>query len=147
VTSIQSHFDDYAAFHATSGNKICHRIGIPMIVFSLLGLLSKIDSPFDPAIILIVISTMYYIRLSRVLAILMFLITLGFWFVARELPLIPLWALFVGGWILQGIGHSVYEKKQPAFVRNLVHLLIGPLWIANDVLPLRFRVARGVAGA
>jgi uncharacterized membrane protein YGL010W len=51
----------------------------------------------------------------------------------------PLWlnvALFVLGWIFQFIGHSVYEKRQPAFFRNVVHLLVGPLWILNDIIPV-----------
>jgi uncharacterized membrane protein YGL010W len=38
--------------------------------------------------------------------------------------------LFVLGWVFQFVGHYVYEKKSPAFARNLVHLLVGPLWIA-----------------
>lgn len=45
-------------------------------------------------------------------------------------------AIFVAGWIFQFIGHSVYEKKNPAFFRNFVHLLIGPPWILNDVIPV-----------
>ena len=40
------------------------------------------------------------------------------------------------GWIFQFIGHSVYEKKNPAFFRNFVHLLVGPLWILNDLIPV-----------
>ena len=39
-------------------------------------------------------------------------------------------ALFVGGWVLQFVGHA-YEGKKPAFLTNLTHLLIGPLWIAH----------------
>ena len=39
------------------------------------------------------------------------------------------WALFIGGWILQFVGHYAFEKNSPAFFRNLVHLLIGPLWV------------------
>ena len=38
-------------------------------------------------------------------------------------------ALFVVGWIFQFVGHYVYEKRSPAFYRNLAHLLVGPLWI------------------
>ena len=38
-------------------------------------------------------------------------------------------ALFVVGWIFQFVGHYVYEKRAPAFYRNLAHLLVGPLWI------------------
>lgn len=40
------------------------------------------------------------------------------------------WAvvLFVVGWILQFVGHFI-EGNQPAFFRNPVYLLIGPLWL------------------
>ena len=38
-------------------------------------------------------------------------------------------AVFVIGWILQFVGHY-FEGKSPAFLTNLVHLLIGPLWIS-----------------
>jgi len=42
-------------------------------------------------------------------------------------------ALFATGWLFQLVGHSVYEKNRPAFGRNLVHLLIGPAWIARKL--------------
>jgi uncharacterized membrane protein YGL010W len=40
------------------------------------------------------------------------------------------WAvvLFVVGWIFQFVGHAI-EGNQPAFFRNPIYLLIGPLWI------------------
>lgn len=40
------------------------------------------------------------------------------------------WALslFVVGWIFQFIGHAI-EGNQPAFFRNPVYLLVGPLWL------------------
>ena len=40
------------------------------------------------------------------------------------------WAatLFVVGWILQFIGHAI-EGNQPAFFKNPVYLLVGPLWL------------------
>ena len=37
-------------------------------------------------------------------------------------------ALFIVGWILQFVGHAI-EGNQPAFFRNPVYLLIGPLWL------------------
>ena len=45
------------------------------------------------------------------------------------------WALvlFIVGWILQFVGHWI-EGNQPAFFRNPVYLLIGPLWIARRAL-------------
>lgn len=40
------------------------------------------------------------------------------------------WALglFIVGWILQFVGHAI-EGNQPAFFRNPIYLLIGPLWL------------------
>lgn len=42
-------------------------------------------------------------------------------------------ALFVGGWALQFVGHFI-EGNQPAFFRNPVFLLVGPLWLARRAL-------------
>jgi uncharacterized membrane protein YGL010W len=47
----------------------------------------------------------------------------------RQIPIGTAVALFVVGWIFQFVGHYVYEKRAPAFYRNLAHLLVGPLWI------------------
>lgn len=44
-------------------------------------------------------------------------------------------ALFVGGWVLQFVGHFI-EGNQPAFFRNPVFLLVGPLWLARRALGL-----------
>jgi uncharacterized membrane protein YGL010W len=41
-------------------------------------------------------------------------------------------ALFVVGWILQFVGHAI-EGNQPAFFRNPVYLLVGPLWLVRRV--------------
>ena len=41
----------------------------------------------------------------------------------------PAAALFALGWILQGVGHYVYEKNSPAFFKNFAHLAVGQLWI------------------
>lgn len=35
--------------------------------------------------------------------------------------------LFVLGWILQFVGH-IFEGNQPAFFKNPIYLIIGPLW-------------------
>lgn len=39
-------------------------------------------------------------------------------------------ALFVVGWILQFLGHLI-EGNQPAFFRNPVYLIVGPLWLVR----------------
>ena len=45
-------------------------------------------------------------------------------------------ALFVLGWVFQFVGHLRYEHNRPAFARNLVHLIVGPLWIARKAFHL-----------
>ncbi|MEA2416126.1 MAG: hypothetical protein QOI58_2783, partial [Thermoanaerobaculia bacterium] len=70
------------------------------------------------------------------LAIPMLIVSIAFYLIGAWLPMSVNIALFILGWIFQFIGHSVYEHKQPAFLRNAVHLLIGPLWILNDVIPV-----------
>jgi len=35
--------------------------------------------------------------------------------------------LFIVGWIFQFIGH-VFEGNKPAFFKNPIYLIIGPLW-------------------
>jgi len=37
-------------------------------------------------------------------------------------------AMFVVGWILQFVGHAI-EGNQPAFFKNPVYLLVGPVWL------------------
>lgn len=57
------------------------------------------------------------------------------------------WALgmFVFGWILQFAGHAI-EGNQPAFFKNPVYLLVGPLWLlrraASTVGMNKFRTSK-----
>ncbi|HYK20117.1 MAG TPA: DUF962 domain-containing protein [Pyrinomonadaceae bacterium] len=39
-------------------------------------------------------------------------------------------ALFVVGWICQFVGHAI-EGNQPAFFKNPVYLLVGPVWFVR----------------
>ncbi|HEX2570280.1 MAG TPA: DUF962 domain-containing protein [Polyangia bacterium] len=58
--------------------------------------------------------------------------------IVASLPLLPLappvgGAMFVGGWILQLIGHYVFEKHNPSFFNDPFYLLVGPIWVAIEV--------------
>jgi uncharacterized membrane protein YGL010W len=139
MPNVNALFADYASYHQTKGNKAFHRLGIPLIMLSLLGMLARVTSGIhfvDAATLLIVIATIYYALVEWRLAIPMFFVSVVFYVIGAKLPMWANVALFVLGWIFQFIGHSVYEHKQPAFFRNFVHLLVGPLWILNDVVPV-----------
>lgn len=141
MRDIRQHFADYAEYHRTPGNKVCHRVGIPLIMFSLIGLLARVAILREPvrvdaAIVLIAIATIFYFTLEWKLALVMLLFSAGFYVLGLATPVGVHAGLFVFGWILQFVGHGVYEKRQPAFLTNLVHLLVGPLWILNDAIPV-----------
>ncbi|HUP44292.1 MAG TPA: Mpo1-like protein [Thermoanaerobaculia bacterium] len=142
MRDIQLLFDDYASYHRTAGNKWFHRIGIPMIMLTLLGLLARVHLvktatvEIDFAMILIVLAGIYYLVLDWRLGVAMVVISVAFYLAGAALPFVVNALFFVLGWIFQFIGHAVYEKRQPAFFRNFVHLLVGPLWILNDLMPV-----------
>jgi len=61
--------------------------------------------------------------------------------IVGSLPLFPLnplvgGGMFIGGWILQFIGHYVFEKNDPKFFGDPVNLLIGVVWAAKEWLEL-----------
>jgi uncharacterized membrane protein YGL010W len=142
MPDIRAAFADYAAYHQTKGNKWFHRLGIPLIMLTLLGMLARMRIVainrfrVDAAVVLIAIAVIYYLTLEWRLAIAMLIVSIAFYLIGAWLPMSINVILFILGWIFQFIGHSVYEHKQPAFMRNAVHLLIGPLWILNDVIPV-----------
>ena len=148
MPDIQVLFDDYAAYHQTKGNKVFHRLGIPMIMLTLIGMLTYVPLfnlgtvRIDAAMLLIAVSSAYYFVIEWRLAMAMIVVLIVFYFLGAFLPLIWNAIFFVVGWILQFIGHRVYEGRNPAFFRNFVHLLIGPLWILNDIIPIVRRSSR-----
>lgn len=132
---LSRHFGDYAAFHRTAGNKACHAFGIPIIVLGSLALLARVElvvvAGFGVTLaeLLIVLFVAYYATLDARLAALMLVAYALLDAAGRLISPLPALGLFVFGWILQGVGHWVYEKNSPAFFRNFVHLAVGQLWI------------------
>jgi uncharacterized membrane protein YGL010W len=133
--TLRAYFADYAAFHGTAGNKACHYVGIPLIVLALLALLARVPlfavGGFEVTLaeVALVVVTAYYLTLDAVLAATMLAASVLLLVLGRPMPVWVAAVLFVLGWLFQFIGHYVYEKRSPAFFRNLAHLLVGPLWI------------------
>jgi uncharacterized membrane protein YGL010W len=142
MATVEALFADYASYHQTPGNKLFHRLGIPMIMLTLIGMLTQVKLPtvatvqWDAAMILIALASAYYFVVEWRLAIAMTAVSIVMYFVGAAIPFWLNVALFVLGWIFQFIGHKLYEHKNPAFFRNFVHLLVGPLWILNDIIPV-----------
>ena len=133
--TLQAQFADYATFHGTPGNKACHYVAVPLIVLTLFALLAQVELAtvggftVTLAEVVIVLVTVYYLTLDVTLALLMLAASILFAWAGRYIPPMIALALFVAAWVLQFIGHYVYEHRSPAFFRNLTHLLVGPLWV------------------
>ena len=133
--ALRAHFADYATFHATPGNQACHYVAVPVIVLTVLALLAQVPlfalAGFTVTLaeVVLVLVTLYYLTLDPPLAVLMLAASALFLWIGRSLPWTVSLGLFVGAWVLQFIGHYVYEHRSPAFFRNLTHLLVGPLWV------------------
>jgi uncharacterized membrane protein YGL010W len=132
------YFKDYEQYHRTKGNKMTHIIGIPAVLFSLLGLLAKVVlwSPapgslwtLDLGVILLLFGAAFSLKVDWKLGIPFTLFSALNYLLARHLSLPTLVVLQILAWVLQLAGHYVYEKKSPAFLTSLEHLFIGPMWI------------------
>jgi len=135
-------WSDYEEHHRTQGNQWCHLVGIPLILAGVLGMLSlelfRVGGfRIEVALLVVVVTGVAYLWLEPRLGAAMFGISLLIYLGARLLDWRAALALFVVGWIFQLVGHGVYEKRSPAFFRNLIHLLVGPLWVLNHLVRLR----------
>ncbi len=128
-------FEDYGSYHRHPRNKLCHYVGIPMIVFTLVGLLLRLSPALAAAVALAAV--LYDLRLSVRLTVPFALFVLLSAAAAPAVPGPVLWAGFLLGWVLQFVGHYLYEKKAPAFFENLRQLLVGPLWIIGTLVERR----------
>ncbi|HTJ26298.1 MAG TPA: Mpo1-like protein [Candidatus Limnocylindria bacterium] len=124
-------FDEYGRYHRDRRNRICHEIGIPLIVLSLEALLRLVAiGPLNLAELITVALILYYFALVRAEATVAALALVALYLLSTLVSWPLALALFAAGWGFQFVGHA-YEGNRPAFLRNLVHLLVGPLWICH----------------
>jgi uncharacterized membrane protein YGL010W len=136
----------YAAYHRDRRNIATHFVGIPMIVFAIAVLLARVQVEFgavmlNAAWVVWGLAAVWYLTrgnlvLGGTTALVNGLLT------AAAVPLAAGstaqwlgWGLgvFVAGWVLQFIGHH-YEGRKPAFVDDLVGLLVGPMFVVGEAL-------------
>ena len=148
MRTMQQWLDEYGESHRHPTNKTIHWICVPVILFTVLGLLWLIPVPqvaesMGPwanwATLFMALAVIYYLVLSPALAVGMAVIALIMLAVVQWLDMnlpFPPWMLFVGifvaAWIGQFIGHEV-EGKKPSFFKDVQFLLIGPAWLLADL--------------
>lgn len=124
---------DYGEYHRTAGNRRCHRIGIPLIVYAVVAWSRMGPRGLPAAAVFLPLYFFWDVRIGVLLAAFI-AVCAG---LAARLPGWTAWAAFLAGWAFQFYGHAVYEKRSPAFAKNLLHLLIGPAWIAAELAGLK----------
>ena len=131
----------YSESHRNHTNELIHIVCVPLIVFSLLGIIWAVH-PLA-AVVVVAASLYYYFQLSKPFAIGMLAMAT---FMLALLALLPpatvlalSIAIFVLAWVGQFVGHQI-EGKKPSFLDDLRFLLIGPLFVLS-FLYRRFKVA------
>lgn len=138
----------YGQYHRDRRNVATHLLGIPMIVLAVEVLLSRpvmgigdshMGLPVTAAMVLTIAVSLFYLILDLRFGLLMtalLIIGAGTGLAIASLPTVQ-WlgwgaGLFIGGWIIQFVGHA-FEGRKPAFMDDLRSLLIGPLFVLAEV--------------
>jgi len=144
MKTLVDHLGQYAEYHRDRRNILSHFIGIPMIVVAVAVLLSRPGWEvaglwLSPALLTALAAGIFYLRLDLRFGLLMAaLLGLCLWTgaaLAQQSTLMWLsggLGLFVVGWIIQFVGHY-YEGRKPAFVDDLMGLVVGPLFVVAEL--------------
>jgi uncharacterized membrane protein YGL010W len=150
MNSIQEWLDAYSVSHKNKTNKVIHWFCVPLIMLSLLGILSLIKFSIDfnnnifcisIAHMLVVLALFFYLRLSLSISLGMLIISFIFLFIIYQLELlfssslhlITIYlSIFIISWIGQFIGHKI-EGVKPSFFEDIQFLLIGPAWLLSFI--------------
>lgn len=153
MKTVDQWLDEYGESHKNATNKAIHWVCIPVIMFSILGLLWVIPTPavfkellpyniLNWGSIAMVLALVFYLRLSVPLFFGFVIVVAGL--IAGNAALYQAVgqsalthvlisvAIFVVAWIFQFIGHNI-EGKKPSFFKDLQFLLIGPAWLMHFI--------------
>jgi uncharacterized membrane protein YGL010W len=144
MKNIEEQMAIYAAYHQDARNKVTHFIGVPAIILSLFIPLAWIrfeagGTTVTAAMVFAAAVLIYYFVLDVPLALAMLVVTGALVWAGQKIAALGavqawLWfaLLFVGGWILQLVGH-VFEGRKPALVDNLFQILIAPIFLGAEL--------------
>ena len=132
----------YARYHRDPRNIASHFLGIPLIVLAIGVLLARLDVAGVTAAWLVwALSAAWYLsRGNLALGVATSAVNAGLMAAAHPLAAGPVAAwlgwgigLFVLGWAIQFVGHW-WEGRKPAFVDDVVGLLVGPMFVVAEWL-------------
>lgn len=142
---LAEHMAAYAAYHRHPQTKLTHAVGVPAIVFALLVLLALARGALggvEISLATVVVAAMlgWHLVLDRAVGLALTLLVAPLLWAAELVARQPLpvslgvfLLFFVGGWIIQLIGHRI-EGNRPALLDNLSHVLVAPAFLAAELL-------------
>jgi len=145
MRSLRQNLAQYARYHRDPRNRATHYVGIPLIVVAVAVLLCRpqlelagLRLPLAAvgAAAVIVYYGLLDLGLAALMAVFLALAVWGgSWLAAQGTGAWLAAGLggFVAGWVLQLVGHY-FEGRKPAFVDDLIGLLIGPLFVLVEAL-------------
>lgn len=146
MKTAQEQLSTYKSVHLNQSNIRTHFVGVPLIIWSLVVLLSLVSIPMpfvsegfsvNLSHAFFVVAMIYYAVLRWRLAIGLLLFLAPTVYLAHRVSLyenayLLAIAVFVVGWVIQFIGHQ-YEKAKPAFLDDLNQLMIGPFFLMAEL--------------
>jgi uncharacterized membrane protein YGL010W len=139
MKTLDEWFELYGVSHKNPTNVKIHKVCVPLIMMSLLGMLWSIPVPMDLPFYLN-FSTLF-ILLCLVFYALLDIKVMLFMLLQSALMLVAVYygslsgkllstsiVVFVLAWVGQFVGHKI-EGAKPSFFEDLQFLLIGPVWI------------------
>lgn len=135
------YLNKYGESHTHPTNVLIHKVFVPLIMFSVIGLLWAIPVPsfadslplVNFGMLLVIVSMLFYLTMGLKIffgmAVIITPIVYGN--VLLENYQHQVWLMsgvFIFSWIMQFIGHKI-EGKKPSFLEDLLFLLVGPVWV------------------
>ena len=145
MRSFEQWMSEYGVSHQNPLNKKIHKVCVPVIMLSIIGLFWSITIPsffttipyLNWATLFIAGCLIFYASLNLkmflgmlIQTILMIYLTIQFEKTGSLLSISII--LFIIAWIFQFYGHKI-EGKKPSFMQDLAFLLIGPLWVQKAI--------------
>lgn len=140
----------YAAYHRDKRNQATHHIGVPLIVYAILVAASQVnlgtvpfgESPLPLSLGTLLLMILFAFYLSNVvvigvIAMLIYGVLYGVAETVGQGDTSTVWTTFavcfVGGWIIQFVGHA-FEGRKPALFTNLTQIFMAPAFLIAEIL-------------
>ncbi len=131
----QAWLEAYDADHRHPWTHRTHALGIPMVILSVMGFVNLIPGHrvlwgvtlgWSELALATVIA--FYAQHDLRIALAAAPAGAALAVLSRRIPWTGHAAIFVLSWVLQLLGHGVWERNRPAFFKSVVQLLVGPAY-------------------